>query len=67
MEHKRRNLIMIRCEEMHMLKVDMATVIQYWFNRAMATVRRLDELSINCDDLYIHGAHDLFWRTKCGS
>ena len=55
---------MIRCEEIHMLKVDMAAVIQYWFNHVMVIVRRLYELSINCGDMYICGARSLVENLK---
>ena len=56
---------MKRCsEEIHMLKVDMAAVIQYWFNRVVVIVRRLGELSIHCNDLHIRGAQSLLENLK---
>ena len=51
-------------EELRMLEVEMTAVIQYWFNRVMVIVGRLNELTFDCEDLYIRGARSLLERLK---
>ena len=51
-------------EELRMLEVEMTAVIQYWFNRVMLIVGRLNELTLDCEDLYISGARSLLGRLK---